>query len=66
MVQRGTYQPAPGLDDRAEAETLRAFEAHDGSMAAHPIIGPLSRDQWTRGPCIHSAHHLSFAPPSEG
>ena len=26
MVQRGTYQPAPGLDDRAEAEALRAFE----------------------------------------
>jgi hypothetical protein len=35
-------------------------------MAAHPIIGPLCRDQWTWVPCIHSAHHLSFAPPSEG
>jgi hypothetical protein len=57
---------APGLDDRAEAEAFRAFEDHDGSMAAHPIIGPLSRDQWTGVHCTHSAHHLSFAPPSEG
>ena len=67
MVQRGTYQPAPGLDDRAEgeAEALRAFEAHDGSMPVHPIRGPLTRDLWTWVPCILSALHFSFAPPSE-
>jgi hypothetical protein len=61
------FLPRPGLDDRAEAEALRAalglFSAHSGPMAFHPFFGPLDRDEWTRLHCIHCAHHLSFALP---
>jgi hypothetical protein len=59
--------PRPGLDDRAEAEALRAalrlFAAHPGPWAAHPLAGRLDRETWERLHCIHSAHHLSFALP---
>jgi hypothetical protein len=61
------FLPKPGLDARAEAEALRAalqsYSAHAGSMAVHPMFGPLSRDEWTRLHCIHCAHHLSFVHP---
>ena len=59
--------PRPGLDDRAEAEALRAaltlFAAQPGPFAEHPVFGPWTREQWTRLHCIHCAHHLSFALP---
>jgi hypothetical protein len=62
------FVPRPGLDARAEAEALRAaltmYSAHTGPMADHPMFGPLSRAEWTRLHCVHSAHHLSFALPS--
>jgi hypothetical protein len=62
------FHPQPGLDDRAEAEALRAaihlYSAHTGDMAFHPMFGVLGRDEWTRLHCIHCAHHLSFARPS--
>jgi len=60
-------RPKPGLDDRAEAEALRAairlFAAHHGPLAAHPLGPPLSRSEWERLHSIHCAHHLSFAIP---
>jgi uncharacterized protein DUF1569 len=62
------FLPKPGLDDRAEAEALRAaialYLANDKPLADHPFFGPLTRDQWTRLHCIHCAHHLSFARPA--
>ncbi|WP_422927570.1 DUF1569 domain-containing protein [Singulisphaera sp. PoT] len=61
------FWPNTGLDDRAEAEAMRAtlyyFAAHMEGFADHPIFGPLSREQWTRLHCIHCAHHLSFLVP---
>ena len=60
------YIPIPGLDDRAEAEIRcgnddpRLFSGEAGPMATHPFFGPLSRTEWHRLHCIHSAHHLSF------
>lgn len=60
--------PRPGLDDRAEAEALRAalrfYALHDGPMAGHPLLGKLTRADWDRLHCIQSAHHLSFARPA--
>jgi hypothetical protein len=61
------YVPAPGLDDRAEAEALRAsiqaFSGYNGLMAQHPFGGNFSREKWERLHRIHSAHHLSFLVP---
>jgi hypothetical protein len=60
-------RPKPGLDDRAEAEALRAalrlFAAHPGPPATHPFFGRMSREQWDHLHRIHCAHHLSFALP---
>jgi Protein of unknown function (DUF1569) len=61
------YRPKPGVDARAEAESLRAairfFGTHAGPFADHPLSGPLTRENWERLHCIHCAHHLSFALP---
>jgi hypothetical protein len=63
------YEPVPGTDARAEAESLHAalrrFAAHTGPLVNHPLQGPLSRDVWERFHCIHCAHHLRFALPAE-
>jgi hypothetical protein len=62
------FLPKPGLDDRAEAEALRAalgiFRAHSGPVADHPMFGPMTLADWTRLHCIHCAHHLSFVSPN--
>lgn len=61
------YLPRSGLDDRAEAESLRMalrfLVGHPGRFADHPLIGAMSRDEWIRYHAIHCAHHLSFAWP---
>ncbi|WZO98740.1 DUF1569 domain-containing protein [Isosphaeraceae bacterium EP7] len=61
------FTPRPGLDDRAEAEALRAainaFSAHRGPVAPHPFYGPMTYDEWARLHSIHGAHHLSFTFP---
>lgn len=59
--------PGTNLDDRAEAEALRAsirvFLATDGPYTAHPIFGPLSEEEWRQLHAIHAAHHLGFLKP---
>ena len=61
------YQPKPGLDDRAEAEMLRAaiqyLDRHTSPMAAHPLLGSMSRDEWLLFHAVHAGHHLGFAIP---
>ena len=63
------YEPKPGTDARAEAESLRAalrrFAEHTGPLAEHPMKGLVSRAVWERFHCIHCAHHLRFALPAE-
>jgi hypothetical protein len=58
------YKPQPGLDATAEAETLRkaiaAFQ-ECASPKAHPFVGAMTKDEWTRFHCVHCGHHLSFA-----
>jgi hypothetical protein len=42
---------------------LARLAAHDGPFAAHPVLGPLTRDEWHLFHARHAAHHLSFAIP---
>jgi hypothetical protein len=61
------FAPKPGLDDRAEAEALRAairvFQSHPGPFSGHPIADHVDREGWERFHAIHAAHHLAFALP---
>jgi hypothetical protein len=60
-------QPQPGLDAVKEAEALREaigrFDAATGPFPAHPVLGPLSNEEWTRFHCLHCSHHLGFVRP---
>jgi hypothetical protein len=59
--------PPTGLDDRAEAESLRSvidrFQPFDGPLPSHPKLGPMTKDEWVRFHVMHCAHHLGFAVP---
>ncbi len=70
QIPHPSLLPPPDLDDRTEADALRKaitrFASVTDPLPAHPILGPLTRDEWTRFHCIHCAHHLSFAVPSPG
>lgn len=59
--------PKENVDDRAEAEALRAtiayYLAHPSKRAIHPIFGRLSHEEWDRLHLLHSAHHLGFVLP---
>jgi hypothetical protein len=59
--------PRPDLDAEIEAQALREtigrFVSFGGELPAHPRLGPLTRDEWTRFHRIHCAHHLGFAVP---
>ena len=61
--------PQPGIDDRTEAERLRAalqrFAEHTGKLVDHPFFGPLDRPHYDHLLRIHCAHHLSFLQPAE-
>lgn len=63
-------EPPADLDDREEAENLRAaiahYEASPGPVIGHPLLGPLTRAEWDRMHCHHAAHHFSFAIPTDG
>ncbi len=63
-----TLIPTPGLDDRAEAEALRAaiayYVAHPDKRALHPFFGRMTAAEYDRLHCVHCAHHLSFAVPA--
>ena len=64
------FHPVPGVDSRAEAESLRTaiarFAAHAGPRPEHPLGGFITHDDWSRFHAIHAAHHLSFAVPTAG
>jgi hypothetical protein len=59
----GVYQPDATLDAREQlkilAATIQRFEDAQ-QFKLHPLIGPMSRQQWQRFHCIHCGHHLSF------
>ena len=59
--------PQAGLDDRQEADALRGaiekFSSATGPCAPHPMLGPLTHDEWARFHCMHAEHHLGFIVP---
>jgi hypothetical protein len=60
-------QPRSGLVARTEADSLRdvigRFASSTGPFPAHPILGPMTQEEWTRFHRLHCAHHLGFALP---
>jgi len=60
-------EPPPGLDERAEAESLgdaiEEFGRSNGPFPLHPRLGPLSKPEWATFHAMHCAHHLAFALP---
>jgi hypothetical protein len=62
--------PKSDLDDRAEAEALRAtirlYRPEEAANTNHPIFGHFTPEQWRQFHAIHCAHHLSFAIPTAG
>ena len=60
--------PRADLDAHEEARSLRheiaRFASCAGPFPAHPLLGPLTRAEWTRFHCMHCAHHLGFVVPS--
>jgi hypothetical protein len=61
-------KPPPGLDARAEADALGTAIAGlaqaEGPFPDHPLLGPLTAEEWRRFHAIHCAHHLGFALPN--
>jgi len=59
--------PRPDLEDAAEVEKLREaierFKLASGAGPLHPVIGPLTHEDWERFHCMHAAHHLGFKAP---
>ncbi len=45
-------------------ESLAYYQDSPGPVAEHRLFGRLSKAEWDRLVCIHSAHHLSFAHPA--
>jgi Protein of unknown function (DUF1569) len=60
--------PSPDADLVSSTESLRnavaQLVAHHGSFRVHPMLGPLTRDEWLLFHTRHAAHHLSFAVPT--
>jgi hypothetical protein len=60
--------PPPDADERVEAESLRhalrLLEEAEGPFPAHPMLGPLNKEEWISFHRIHCAHHLGFVRPS--
>jgi hypothetical protein len=59
--------PSELLLDEQVARLNRAvarFQSHQADHAPHPFIGPMSHADFERYHCIHAAHHLSFAIPT--
>ncbi len=69
----GLEAPHPSLIPPADAdvhvqkkalqEAIALFMSAAGPFPAHPLLGPLSKDEWSQFHCIHCAHHLGFAIP---
>ena len=60
--------PPPDAVERVEAEALRRalqlLEDSEGPFPAHPVLGPLSKEEWRAFHRIHCAHHLGFVRPT--
>lgn len=66
-IPRIDQTPDPQADDATAAENLRdqldGLRQHTGPWPSHPVIGPLTPEEWLLFHARHSAHHLGFAVP---
>ena len=60
--------PPLDADARAEGESLRhalrLLDESGGPFSDHPVLGPLTKEEWKTFHRLHCAHHLSFARPT--
>jgi hypothetical protein len=54
----------PREQARRLAEAISRLEAATEPLAAHPVLGPLSKPEWETFHRIHCAHHLGFVVPT--
>ena len=51
------------VQTKALQEAIALFTSAAGPFRGHPLLGTLSKEEWSQFHCIHCAHHLSFATP---
>ena len=63
-----SMEPPLNADEQAESRSLaaaiRRFEGHEGPLADHSVLGPMTRDEWDAFHRLHCAHHLGFFRPT--
>jgi hypothetical protein len=61
--------PPVDADEHIEAESLRTgirlLVTPEVSFIAHPILGPMSNQEWVDFHRMHCAHHLGFAKAAQ-
>jgi hypothetical protein len=66
-IPLSTQVPEPDADPITASKALRnalaRLIARSGPFPAHPVLGPMTRDEWLHFHARHAAHHLSFAVP---
>jgi Protein of unknown function (DUF1569) len=62
-----SLDPPPDADQRSSAESLRVFlrlfDEFSGTFPQHPMLGPMTKDEWSAFHRLHCAHHLGFVRP---
>jgi hypothetical protein len=51
------------VQKEALQEAIAGFTSATGPFPGHPLLGALSKEEWSQFHCIHCAHHLGFAAP---
>jgi Protein of unknown function (DUF1569) len=51
------------VQTKALQEAIALFTSAAGPFPDHPLLGALSKEEWSQFHCIHCAHHLGFAAP---
>jgi hypothetical protein len=51
------------VQTEALQEAIALFTSAAGPFPGHPLLGALSKEEWSQFHCIHCAHHLGFAAP---
>jgi hypothetical protein len=48
-------------ESRSLSKAIARWNSAPGPFAPHPLLGTMSKEEWTQFHCIHCAHHLGFA-----
>jgi len=51
------------VQKEALQEAIARYTSATGPFPGHPLLGALSKEEWSQFHCIHCAHHLGFAIP---